>query len=50
MRARLCCAIQVFAGRVENIIGSLNASFEAARDVLPDGLVKAFAELGLMQR
>jgi aminoglycoside phosphotransferase family enzyme/predicted kinase len=33
-----------FAGRVENIIGSLNASFEAARDVLPDGLVKAFAE------
>jgi aminoglycoside phosphotransferase family enzyme len=32
-----------FAGRVENIIGSLNASFKAARDVLPDGLVKAFA-------
>jgi hypothetical protein len=29
---------------VENIIGSLNASFKAARDVLPDGLVKAFAE------
>jgi aminoglycoside phosphotransferase family enzyme len=32
-----------FAGRVENIIGSLNASFKAAHDLLPNGLVQAFA-------
>lgn len=33
-----------FAGRAGNITGSLNASFEAARDVLPDGLARLFAE------
>jgi aminoglycoside phosphotransferase family enzyme/predicted kinase len=32
-----------FAGRVSKIIASLNASFKAAHNLLPDGLVQAFA-------
>ena len=53
---RLCAAIAAFhaaapvvrdtdfAGRVSKIIASLNASFEASRDVLPDGLAQTFAD------